>query len=128
LRLTSTNNLSEIAFRDFKRRQRRTTGNGDLSRQIDHMPPQVFYADNLADPDYCRLVFGDRPMYEAFATADWNAVKTAAAAMAAPASPGAVDRRLVRSAAFFAVVGEALVKELGEPSGGMPATANPLTP
>jgi hypothetical protein len=125
--LPRTNNLSETAFRDLKRRQRRTTGNGDLARQIDHLPPQVFYTDNLADPQYCRLAFGGRPMHEAFATVGWKAVRTAAAAMAAPESPGAVDRRLVRSATFFAIVGDALVKELGEYP-RLPATATPLTP
>lgn len=125
--LPRTNNLSETAFRDLKRRQRRTTGNGDLSRQLDHMPPQVFYAANLTDPNYCRLVFGDSPMHEAFATADWTAVKTAAAAMAAPASPGAVDRELVGSPAFFATVGAALAEELGERPVS-PSAATPVTP
>jgi hypothetical protein len=125
--LPRTNNLSETAFRDLKRRQRRTTGNGDLSRQIDHLPPQVSYADNLADPEYCRLAFGGRPMHEAFATADWKAVKAAATAMATPESPGAPDRRLVRSTTFFAVVGDALAKELGERP-ARPAAASVLTP
>jgi hypothetical protein len=125
--LPRTNNLSETAFRDLKRCQRRTTGNGDLSRQIDHMPPQVFYAANLADPQYCRLLFGGRPMHEAFATADWKAVRTAFAAMATPASPGAVDRKLVGSSTFFATVAEALAKELGERP-ALPVTATPLTP
>lgn len=125
--LPRTNNLSETAFRDLKRRQRRTTGNGDLSRQLDHMPPQVFYAANLTDPNYCRLVFGDSPMHEAFATADWTAVKTAAAAMAAPASPGAVDRELVGSPGFFATVGAALAEELGERPAS-PIAATPVTP
>ena len=125
--LPRTNNLSETAFRDLKRCQRRTTGNGDLSRQIDHMPPQVFYAGNLADPRYCRLLFGGRPMHEAFATADWKAVRTAVAAMAAPASPGAVDRDLVSSSTFFATVAEALAKELGERP-DMPAAATLLAP
>jgi hypothetical protein len=125
--LPRTNNLSETAFRDIKRRQRRTTGNGDLSRQIDHMPPQVFYAGNLVDPQYRRLVLHDRPMHEAFATADWKAVRTAFAAMAAPSSPSAVDRDLVGSTTFFATVAQALAKELGERP-DMPVAAIPLTP
>jgi hypothetical protein len=54
---------------------------GNLKRQIEHMPPQVFGTDNLEDPNYCRLLFGARPMHEAFATHDSNAVRTAAAAM-----------------------------------------------
>ena len=91
------------------------------------MPPQVFYAGNLADPQYCRLLFGGNPMHEAFATADWKAVRTAAAAMAAPASPGAVDRKLVSSPTFFATVAEALAKELGERP-VLPVAATPLTP
>jgi hypothetical protein len=125
--LPRTNNLSETAFRDLKRRQRRTTGNGDLSRQIDHLPPQVFYAENLADPHYGRLAFGERPMHEAFATVDWQAVRATVAAMAAPESPGAVDRQLVQSQDFFVTVGAALARELGQrPS--QPPEASPLTP
>jgi hypothetical protein len=125
--LPRTNNLSETAFGDLKRRQRRTTGNGDLGRQIDHLPPQVSYADNLADPEYCRLAFGGRPMHEAFAAADWKAVRAAVAAMATPESPGAVDRKLVRSPTFFAIVGDALVKELGQYP-RLPPKATALTP
>jgi len=90
-------------------------------------PAQVFYTENLADPTYCRLAFGGRPMHEAFAAADWKAVKAAAAAMAAPESPGAPDRALVRSPTFFATVGEALLKELGERP-ALAAAAAPLTP
>ena len=66
-------------------------------------------------------------MHEAFATVDWRAVRTAAAAMAAPESPGAVDRALVRSATFFTIVGDALAKELGE-CPRLPPTATVLTP
>ena len=91
------------------------------------MPPQVFYAANLADPNYGRLLFGARPMHEAFAATDWNAVTTTAAAMAAPSSPGAIDCALVGSPTFFATVGQILVKELGA-NPAYPATTIPLTP
>jgi hypothetical protein len=66
-------------------------------------------------------------MHEAFAEANWTRVTAAAAAMAAPPSPGAIDRALVRSTTFFATVGDALAKELGEYPRASPA-AIPLTP
>jgi len=102
--LPRTNNLSETGFRDLKRKQRRTTGNGNLKRQLDHMPAQVFYVENLTSASYRQCVFGDRPMYECFADADWQAVKDAAETMTTPARLGAVDHALINRDDFFAAV------------------------
>lgn len=106
--LPRTNNLSETRFRDIKRRQRRTTGNGDLSRQIDDMPAQVFYVENLKDPHYRAVVLNDRPLHECLASTDWNAVREKVKTMTAPRCPGAIDHELINRPDFFVNVASAL--------------------
>jgi len=105
--LPRTNNLSETSFRDMKRRQRRTTGNGNLKRQLDHMPAQVFYVENLADPTYRQITFGRRPMHECFADTDWQTVRQTVKEMKRPPRVGAIDHALINSDSFFATVRQA---------------------
>ena len=109
--LPRTNNLSETRFRDIKRRQRRTTGNGNLGRQFDDMPAQVFYVENLHDPNYRTEALADKPLHECLAKADWNAVRKAVAAMASPSCHGAIDHELINRPDFFAAVAVALSQE-----------------
>ena len=106
--LPRTNNLSETGFRDVKRKQRRTTGNGNLKRQLDLMPAQVFYVQNLASPHYRRLVFANRPLQECFAETDWDKVREAAQTMTTPHRLGAVNHALVNRHDFFDTVTAAL--------------------
>ncbi len=124
--LPRTNNLSEVGFRDVKRKQRRTTGNASLKRQLDQMPPQVFYVENLACDDYRRLVLGDRPLSECFADTDWNQVRTAADTMVTPRRLGATDHRLINREDFFETVAGALIRPPQPPSADGPdPTAGP---
>lgn len=102
--LPRTNNLSETGFRDFKRRLRRTTGNGDLSRQLDHTPAEAFYAENLGSPDYARIVFEDRTMAEALADVDPDTVRQAVAAMKSPPAPGIIDHLFINREDFYEAV------------------------
>ncbi len=110
--LPRTNNLSETGFRDLKRKQRRTTGNRSLKRQLDQMPPQVFYVENLACEDYRRIVFGNRPLHECFAEADWEKVKNAVETMTTPPRLGAVNHALINRDDFFDTVTAALAPPL----------------
>jgi hypothetical protein len=124
--LPRTNNLSEVGFRDMKRKQRRTTGNACLKRQLDQMPPQVFYVENLACDTYRRLVLGNRPLSECFADTDWNRVRAAADTMVTPRRPGAIDHRLINRKDFFETVTAALVRPPQPRSGDGPdPAANP---
>ena len=110
--LPRTNNISETGFRDFKRRQRRTTGNANLARQLDHLPPQVFYAENLADPEYCAIVFGGKAMHQCFAQIPTEHIRKVVDAMKAPESVGAVDRKLIAAPNFFRTVRQGLAADL----------------
>jgi len=102
--LPRTNNLSETGFRDMKRKQRRTTGNGNLKRQLDQMPPQVFYVENLACEHYRRLVFANRPLHECFAETNWEKVKSTVERMITPFRVGAVNHALINREDFFDTV------------------------
>jgi hypothetical protein len=99
--LPRTNNISEVGFRDFKRRQRRTTGNGNLSRQLDHTPAQNFYAANLECATYRRIVFGNRTLTEALADIDRKQVLEQVAAMKAPPAVGIIDHELINREDFL---------------------------
>jgi len=66
--LPRTNNLCEISFREEKRAIRRTNGKKNLARVFDQTPAEIMYLQNLKDPIYRKIVFGDQPIYEAFAT------------------------------------------------------------
>lgn len=102
--LPRTNNLSETGFRDFKRRLRRTTGNGDLSRQLDHTPAEAFYAENLSSPEYVRIVFEGRTMAEALADVDPETVRQAVAVMKKPPAPGIIDHQFINREDFHEAV------------------------
>jgi hypothetical protein len=102
--LPRTNNLSETGFRDFKRRLRRTTGNGDLSRQLDHTPAEAFYVENLSRSDYTRIVFGGRTMAEALADVDRNTIHQAVAAMKRPPAAGIIDHHFINRDDFYEAV------------------------
>mgnify|MGYP006292133697 CR=1 FL=1 len=102
--LPRTNNLSETGFRDFKRRQRRTTGNGSLSRQLDHTPAQAFYAENLNCAEYTRIVFRNRTMAEALADVKRSAVMEAVEAMRMPPAPGIIDHSFINSPDFHKAI------------------------
>ncbi|NQU21782.1 MAG: hypothetical protein HQ567_10910 [Candidatus Nealsonbacteria bacterium] len=106
--LPRTNNICEIGFRDFKRRQRRTTGNSNLARQLDQLPAQAFYAENLSNPEYCRIVFAGKAMHECFAEIDLKSVRKAVEAMKSPANVGAVDRKLIADPEFYQIVRQGL--------------------
>lgn len=102
--LPRTNNLSETGFRDFKRRLRRTTGNGNLSRQLDHTPAQAFYAENLGCPDYTRVVFGNRTMAEALAEVKRSSILETVHAMKTPPAPGIIDHKFINNPDFYTAV------------------------
>jgi len=125
--LPRTNNLSETSFRDMKRRQRRTTGNGDLKRQLDHMPAQAFYVENLADPLYRKITFRGRPMCECFADTDWPKVRKTIKEMKCPPRVGTIDHALINSDSFFATVKEAL-RSIGDTPPPELAKCTILTP
>lgn len=99
--LPRTNNLSETGFRDFKRRLRRTTGNGNLSRQLDHTPTQAFYAENLKCPEYTRIVFEKRTLAEALADVERSAIKKTMKIMRTPPAPGIIDHKFINSPDFY---------------------------
>ena len=125
--LPRTNNLCETGFRDMKRRQRRTTGNGNLKRQLDHMPAQAFYVENLADPIYRKIVFRNRPMHECFAETDWQVVRKTVKEMKRPPRVGAIDHDLINSDSFFATVRSAFLPA-SDPSPPVSAKCTILTP
>lgn len=102
--LPRTNNLSETGFRDFKRRLRRTTGNGNLSRQLDHTPAQAFYAENLNSPGYTRIVFENRTMAEALADVERSKILQTVATMKAPPAPGIIDHQFINRQDFHDAV------------------------
>ena len=64
--LPKTNNMSEIGFRRTKRKLRMITGNSKLSKQLNDLPAQFFYIENLEDPEYVKAVFGEKEIYEMF--------------------------------------------------------------
>ncbi len=110
--LPRTNNLSETGFRDFKRRLRRTTGNGNLSRQLDHTPAQAFYAENLNSPRYVRIVFENRTMAEALADIERSIVRKTVAEMKESPSPGIIDHQFINRQDFYDAVQVKLAKIL----------------
>ena len=102
--LPRTNNLSETGFRDFKRRLRRTTGNGNLSRQLDQTPAEAFYAEDLSCPDYTRIVFGGRTMAEALADIDRTTIRQAVEVMKEPPAPGIINHHFINRDDFYEAV------------------------
>jgi hypothetical protein len=94
--LPRTNNLCEISFREEKRGIRRTNGKKNLARVFDQTPAEIMYLQNLRDPIYCKIVFGDRPIYEAFGTISQDAVKKILKTMSSPNSEKVVDPAVKR--------------------------------
>ena len=79
-----------------------------MARQLDQLPAQAFYAENLDDPEYCRMVFAGKEMHECFAEVDPESVRKAVEAMKSPASVGAVDRTLIADPQFYQIVRKGL--------------------
>lgn len=73
--LPRTNNLCEISFRELKRRIRRTNGRKNLASVFDKTPAEIMLLQNLQDEEYCKILFKDRPIYEAFAEIPCSTVK-----------------------------------------------------
>jgi hypothetical protein len=95
--LPRTNNLCETGFRDGKRKIRRTTGMRNLSRNMDDLPAQYFYAANLENPEYVKTVFGEGEICDQFHKIDKRDVrKTVEEMKAQRKSPKAIDYKLIR--------------------------------
>jgi len=106
--LPRTNNAAEIGFRDFKRRSRRTTGAGNLARQLDQTPAQAFYAENLQDDNFCKIVFNGQSFAEALGKTDRSKIRETTASMKTPKTIGAVDYKAIKQEDFL----ERLIEEI----------------
>jgi len=73
--LPKTNNLCEIGFRKTKRKLRLMTGNSKLSKQLNDLPSQFFYIENLEDPEYVKTVFGNEETFEMFSEVNSDNVR-----------------------------------------------------
>jgi hypothetical protein len=103
--LPRTNNLSETAFRDAKRKARRTTGKKNLSRHMDELPSQYFYIVNLDDTEYVTTVFGDKEPYDCFHKIDKEEIKKTMETMKAQrGSPKAIDYKLIRNEDYLTLL------------------------
>ncbi len=103
--LPRTNNLSETAFRDAKRKARRTTGKKNLSRHMDELPSQYFYIVNLDDTEYVTTVFGGKEIYDCFQEIDKEEIKKTMARMKAQrGSPKAIDYKLIRNEDYLTLL------------------------
>ena len=69
--LPKTNNLSEIGFRRTKRKLRLITSNSKLSKQLNDLPSQFFYIENLEYQEYVKTVFGDQEIFEMFSEVNY---------------------------------------------------------
>lgn len=92
-----TNNLCEITFREAKRVIRRTNGKKNLARVFDQTPAELMLLQNLRNEDYRRIVFGDKPIYEAFANISPEAIKTILGEMNGGNSKRKVDPAIKQS-------------------------------
>lgn len=103
--LPRTNNLSETAFRDAKRKARRTTGKKNLSRHMDELPSQYFYIVNLDDTEYLTTVFGGKEIYDCFHEIDKKEIKKTMRRMKAQrGSPKAIDYKLIRNEDYLTLL------------------------
>jgi hypothetical protein len=103
--LPRTNNLSETGFRDAKRKARRTTGKKNLSRHMDELPAQSFYVVNLEDPEYVKIVFGEKEIYDCFSQIDKEEIKKTMGKMKAQrGSPKAIDYKLIRNEDYLTLL------------------------
>ena len=103
--LPRTNNLSETAFRDAKRKARRTIGKKNLSRHMDELPSQYFYIVNLDDTEYVTTVFGGKEIYDCFHEIDKEEIKKTMATMKAQrGSPKAIDYKLIRNEDYLTLL------------------------
>lgn len=75
IQLPRTNNLCEVGFRDLKRQSRRQSGKKNLKQTLDSTPAEVLYFQNLKDPDFHKILFGELPEYEAFHLIDRKLVR-----------------------------------------------------
>ncbi len=110
--LPRTNNLCEISFREAKRGIRRTNGKKNLARVFDQTPAEIMYLQNLRDPIYCKIVFGDRPIYEAFGTISQDAVKEILKTMSSPNSKKVIDP-VVKKPDFLIINRNQFLKQTG---------------
>ena len=105
--LPRTNNLCEISFREEKRGIRRTNGKKNLAHVFDQMPAEIMYLQNLKDPVYCKIVFGDRPIHDVFGEISQDSVKDILKKMGSNHSKKAINPVikqpdfLIRSKGFF---------------------------
>jgi len=71
-----TNNILERFFRDLKRRVRKRTGTGSLSRMLRTMLADTPLVKNLQNPDYMRIILnGKSTLAERFAEIDIQLVR-----------------------------------------------------
>lgn len=110
--LPRTNNLCEISFREQKRTIRRTNGKKNLARVFDHTPAEIMYLQNLKDPDYCEIVFGNNPIHEAFAEVPQNKVAEILKTMNFTQSKKVVDP-IVKEANFLLINKNHFIKQAG---------------
>ena len=73
--LPRTNNLCETGFRAFKRDLRQMSGKKNLRQILDSIPAEVLYLQNLKDPNFHQILFGDLPEYLAFTSIDRKQVR-----------------------------------------------------
>jgi len=105
--LPRTNNLSETGFREIKRKARRTTGKKNLSRYMDDLPAQYSYIANLDNPEYVKVVFGDKEIYDHLYSLDKTQIKKTTDRMKAQReSPKAIDYSMIRNQNYMTLLVE----------------------
>lgn len=75
--LPRTNNMSELNYREAKRGIRRTVGKKNLAKALDLLPAEMAFISNIDKPEFMKIVFGEREIYEVFADICPEEFKTA---------------------------------------------------
>ena len=71
-----TNNILEHRFRGFNYGFRRIHGNHSIRRNLENIPEQLPLIENLKNPNYVRLIFGDETkIAEKFAEVDVKLIR-----------------------------------------------------
>lgn len=110
-KLPTTNNLCEISFRDLKRDSRRRTGKKNLTRQIDNTPAEIIYLQNLRDPDYCQIVYGNESIESAFSQIPLERIKEIRESMRTTHT-NRVNLKIIRSPDFLKEFSERLKQKV----------------